>query len=77
MPLYYFHVINGEETIRDEEGIDLANMDEVREEALQAARQIMAELVLTGKDLDNRRFEIEDDAGETMLIYPFKLALAD
>jgi hypothetical protein len=46
MPRYYFHVENGQEIIRDEEGIDLSDLDAVREEATTAARQIMSQSVL-------------------------------
>jgi hypothetical protein len=35
MPKYFFHIQRGDETIEDEEGIDLPNLDAVREGATE------------------------------------------
>jgi hypothetical protein len=77
MPRYYFHVKNSTGTLTDDEGMDLENLDEVRKEATLAAREILSELVLQGKEMDDRAFIVEDETGETVLTYPFKLSLAE
>jgi hypothetical protein len=74
MPKYYFHIKDPHGTTPDLEGIDFANLDEVRNEATLAAREILSELVLSGKDLGNQAFIVENEAGETVLEYPFQLS---
>jgi hypothetical protein len=77
MPKYFFHVKDDSGTTPDEEGIELQNLEQVRDEAVGAAPDILSELVKSGKPFDNRRFVIADEAGETVMTFPFKLALAE
>jgi len=75
MPRYFFHVKDHAQTIRDKEGIELHDLDAVREEAMEGARQIMSDQVLEGHKPDGREFVITDEEGETVLTFPFKQAL--
>lgn len=74
-PRYFFHIQDGTKTVWDREGVELKNLDEVREEAMQSAREIMNEQVLKGEAPKERVFIVEDEKGETVLTFPFKLAL--
>jgi hypothetical protein len=76
MPRYYFHVCGGDKVIEDLEGIDLPNIAAVQEEALQAAREIVAELVIQGDRINERRFLVVDENGDTVLIMPFTSAIS-
>lgn len=75
MPIYYFHIQGCDELIRDLEGVDLPDMDAVRDEAREGARAIMADRVRKGSEPDHQAFRVDDDAGRTVLDYPFADAL--
>ena len=72
MPRFFFHLREGEDLLRDSEGTDLADMTEVEREAKEGARSI-ANL----KPIDHQQFEIEDEGGRTVLIYPLMDAFSE
>jgi hypothetical protein len=76
MPRYYFHIRQGDKTIQDDEGMECANLEAVREEALQSAREIMSEALRSGGLGENRTFVIEDSKGDTVHELPFQTAIA-
>lgn len=76
MPKFYFHVKDVSGMTADEEGIELENLEQVREEAVASAREILSELVKSGKELDDRSFVITTEDGETVMTFPFKQSLA-
>jgi hypothetical protein len=76
MPRYFLHIKNGDETLVDEEGGEYDDLEAVRAEARDAARDIMSEGVLNGESLDGRVFLITDEGGGTVLEYPFHDAIA-
>ena len=73
MPKFYFHVRNGNELIEDPEGMDLPNVVAARVEAIEAARDIMADKVRFGSDLTRQAFEIWDETG-LIEVVPLRLA---
>jgi hypothetical protein len=75
MPQYFFNIVEGHEIIHDEEGSDLPDLDAARAEATEAARQIMSQSVLKGHAIDGRKFVITDEAGATVLEFPFQDAI--
>ena len=77
MPRYFFHSKDEATTMLDHEGIELTDMEAVREEATQAARQSMSERVLDGHEPDGRAFVVTDEKGDVVLTFPFKLAISD
>jgi hypothetical protein len=77
MPRYFFHIQNGTNTVRDREGVQLKNLDEVREEAMQSAREIMSKQALKGEAPNDCAFIVEDEEGKTVLTFPFKDALQE
>jgi len=76
MPRYFFHIKDEVETIRDEEGIEFHNLDAVRGEAMESAREMMSGEVREGHGPDGRTFVITDEQGQTVLTFPFKMPLA-
>jgi hypothetical protein len=77
MPRYFFHVKYKAKTIRDEEGMDLHDLDAVREEAEESARQITCDRLLLGELVEDEAFVVTDEEGQTVLICPFKAAISD
>lgn len=75
MAKYYFHIRNGEEFVEDVEGIFMLDIAAVQEEAVKAAREMVADLVIRGQQIDEKRFEVEDEKGDIVLILPFRLAI--
>ena len=75
MPLFYFHVCNGNGFTEDEEGQELPNVDAARLAAIRSARDIMAADVQRGF-LDLSSFiEVEDSARKLVLSLSFQQAV--
>ena len=75
MAHYYFHMRSPGDYVRDFEGMDLADMDEVREEALESAKDILSDAFRAGRDVDHRQYEVVDEAGDIVLTFPLRDAL--
>jgi hypothetical protein len=58
MPKFYFHVRKGDKLIEDPEGMDFPNLGAARAEAMQAARDIVAENLRFEGTLKGEVFEI-------------------
>ena len=76
MPRYYFHVRDGDNLDLDHVGADLANIDEARTEALNVARELchLWDDLPPGA-LNSMRIEAADEAGKTVLVLPFPVAM--
>ncbi len=59
-PHYFFHVREGSELSRDEEGQDLPNVEAARHEAVAANCEILGEKLLHGGSLNHRTIEIAE-----------------
>jgi hypothetical protein len=75
MPRYFFHVCQDGETNPDLEGIECADLDAVRQECREAAREIMAENLRNGAVLNGRAFHVSDETGAEVLTLSFEDAL--
>lgn len=75
MPRYYFHIRCEDGLIRDPDGTELADLDAARSEAEQSARDLLANLLKNGKELDGQVFEISDDTGNVLETLPFRNVL--
>ena len=75
MPRYFFHVDDGQDVTHDDEGIDLPDLDAVREEATESAREIMSQSVLAGGPPNGKKFVVTDEAGIVVLEVAFKDAI--
>jgi len=72
---YYFNIRDGEDLILDPDGSDCASLAIAIEEAKADARELMAERLRSGKELDGQAFEIVDVAGALAAVVRFKDAL--
>jgi hypothetical protein len=75
MPRYYFHILKGDILEPDEEGIEIASTEPLAEEALEVARDLLAEVDLKGLDRREWILEIADEAGVIVHTLVFEDAL--
>jgi hypothetical protein len=76
MPMFYFHIRSAEEFLNCSEPQPFADLDEARQEAIQAAREIASDDLQAGKSLDlDRIFEITDAEGKILAKVPFAEAV--
>ncbi|WP_460449080.1 DUF6894 family protein [Alsobacter sp. SYSU BS001988] len=75
MPLFFFHVRDGESLLRDECGAEFRNLREAVDEAIRAARESVAEKARMGVDTSSLRYEV---CGEgSMFAFPFPAPARD
>ena len=73
MPRYFFNILSpGTAALRDDLGVVLKDIEEVRIEAVKGARGIMAEDLRGGRPVDHQRFEVVDESGLIVLTLPFR-----
>jgi hypothetical protein len=72
MPLFYFHVYEAMLVAPDEEGLELANVEAARDEAVRGARSILSDEILSGCIHLDGRIEIAGEDGKTLLALPFR-----
>jgi hypothetical protein len=63
MTRYFLHLRDHTGVIVDPEGKEFVDLGAARDEAIDAGREIMAELVRTGRVLDGQVIEICDQSG--------------
>jgi|RhiMetdeSRZDD1v2_1073273.scaffolds.fasta_scaffold920912_1 hypothetical protein len=72
MPLYFLHVRDSDGLIRDLEGSRLSSLEAARIEAVQSARQLMVDSIVTeGRVGIARSIEVCDANGARLLVVPF------
>lgn len=71
MPIYYFHITEGDEFIPDPEGIEKADLVAVQKAAVEGARGLIAEAVKKGIRDYQGRFDVKDEHGEQVLTLTF------
>ena len=77
MGRYFFHLKNKGRLDPDDTGVDLPNPEAAFDEAVKAARGMMKDAALGGKDLSGQSFEVTDSEGEPVFTFPFALAAED
>jgi hypothetical protein len=75
MARYYFHIKDGADLIKDQEGTELATADAARVQALRSARELWADAIKSGKPLGADAVIIADELGETLTFVPMNEAL--
>jgi hypothetical protein len=73
MTRFYFHLVEGDDRLADEEGIELPDLASAREEAERAAREVLADAIKAGLPSVPDAFVIADEAGRDIA----RIALAD
>ena len=72
MPKYYFHIKSDDDFVEDPEGVELQGDGQARDEAIDAAREILAERVRKGEIVDGHVFDVRDEAGTMVFSLPFR-----
>lgn len=75
MPRYYFNIRSHDSFEKDSEGAEFSSLDDAYDEAIQAAREILAEKVLAADVIDGQRFEITAEDGTVLRDVPFRSVL--
>ncbi|KKX25339.1 hypothetical protein [Rhizobium sp. LC145] len=75
MPKFYFHVRKGGVLERDRIGAELPSVTIAYEEAVGAAREILAEKVRLGEVIDGESFVISNEQGSVVGELPFRSVL--
>jgi hypothetical protein len=73
MDRFYFHIRTGGQVLVDQEGTWLADADAARQEALTAARHILADAIRSGNEAIPEAFVIADGEGRELETLPFAL----
>ena len=74
MPRFFFHVYDDIVAL-DDEGVDLPDAETARAAALSGARGMICDQVKKGLLNLSHRIEVEDEAGERVLVLPFGAAV--
>src|SRR5688572_4844550 len=79
MQRYYFHLqkLGESGVVADEEGSELTSLDAAREEALKAAREILADAIRAGYGLVTEAIIVSDDAQRELVRVALKDALPE
>lgn len=72
---YYFHVRRHLELLRDPEGAEFATLEDACNEALHAAREMLAERLVRGEIIDGEVFEITTESGEVVHRMAFRATM--
>lgn len=75
MPRFFFSIVSGQHMLDDDEGSDLASLDQAIEEAHKDARELMSEAILQGRDISEGCVVIRNSAREALKVVPFADAL--
>jgi hypothetical protein len=78
MPIFYFHVQSPDgEITKDDEGIELDDVAAARDEALHAARDLLADAASRGLDVRKKSFVVTNAEGEQIASLDFGEALQE
>ncbi len=75
MPRYFFHIRKGDVLVEDSAGIEVSRAEALEEEAIEAARDLLAEGDLQGLDRRVWVYEVADESGTIVLTLPFSEAV--
>ena len=71
MPRYFFHIRKGDVLVQNPESIEVSMGDSLEEEAVEAARDLLADGDARGVDRREWAFEVAEESGTTVLTLPF------
>lgn len=75
MARYFFDLHECGSVAADDDGIEHVSLDDARDEAVRAAREIMCSELGEGRLCLSCRIEVKDEAGAVVLTVPFKDAV--
>jgi hypothetical protein len=75
MPTFHFHLKIGAQLVPDEMGLEAANIEEARSEAVATARELLADAILTGSEPMVDAVIVVDGDGNQLIFVPVGEAL--
>ena len=72
MPIFYFHVRDGDRMVEHPDGAELPDLAAARARAAAAIREAVSRPPSAGRDLGRRRFEIADARGRLLATVAFR-----
>jgi hypothetical protein len=76
MPRYFLHIKEGPDVVIDPEGQNFADLPAAQVEAVEVARDLMAERLRAGRPMDlNSEVIVSDEHGDTLARVEFQAAL--
>jgi hypothetical protein len=76
MARIYLHIDEAGEILHDPDGSEVSDLEVARIEAIESARAIMSQAILSGKPLGRAKsFKLTDERGIVLLTVPFQEAL--
>ena len=66
MPKFHFNIRDDRGLMPDDEGMELGDLEAARNEALESARELLADAIRAHKDVDNMQIEIANEDGEVI-----------
>ena len=64
---YFFHLVDAHDSILDEDGVEVADFDELRAEAVKALAELRAHDPSAARDWKGWRLEVTDTSGAVLL----------
>ena len=74
---FYFHLKTGDTLVEDQDGSELPDYEAARMEALAGARELWAEAIRGGNDVQVEAFVIADEDGRHVMSLPLAEALPE
>jgi hypothetical protein len=75
MGRFYFHVRDGDQLVRDEEGQDLPDTSAALSEAILTARELLANAIKSGKERIPDAIVVADESGQPIETVPIAIVL--
>jgi hypothetical protein len=66
----FFHLLNGDDTILDDQGLEIADLHEAEVQALMAIQEVRQEMDSIDEDLMGWHLHVEDGSGTTLMSIP-------
>jgi hypothetical protein len=76
MPQFFFNIRDEDGLDRDQEGLDLPDLDAAYIEAFEAAKEMWIEAIRDMRNPMRQSFEVADAAGNTLIVVPFGEVIA-
>jgi hypothetical protein len=71
MPIFHMHARAGSEVVRYGSGTDYPNLTHAVAVATELARELVADAVKSGRDLDSNAFVVTDNEGKELVVVNF------